>query len=441
MDRAVGLSSVTRSFGRAEIIAVGSELLSAVRSDTNSVFLASRLNELGIDVRTKTIVGDCPNELSEVLRHSLLRNDFLVICGGLGPTDDDVTREVVAEVLGLPLKVDEAIVDRIRKRFKSRGLRMPDINRRQAMVPEGAVVLENTNGTAQGLWIDEGRKTLILLPGPPRELNPMFENLAEVKLRSRTGSQRFFRRVLKITGSTESYVEARVQPIYSKWKTGEHPITTTVLSALGQIELHLSLRIASNEKATAILDEATREITVELGHDVFSTDGRILERVIGDQLRVGGYRIALAESCTGGLLASRLTDVPGSSDYMTVALVTYSNEAKVELLGIPESTLEKHGAVSEPVALAMAKGVRSLGRTEIGVGLTGIAGPDGETKEKPIGTVAIAVVGPSPSDKVDVRTTRFTGEREQIKFQASQTALDVVRRLLLEQSRCSTKSD
>ena len=426
-------SDAARPFARAEIMAVGSELLTPLRSDTNSLFLTGRLNELGIDVRTKTIVGDHLDDLSQVFRQALARADLLVVSGGLGPTDDDLTRVAVAQVLGRSLEVDERIVDGIRKRFESRGLRMPEINRRQGMVPQGAIVVENANGTAPGLWIDHGEKAIVLLPGPPRELRPMFDRVMRDHLRRHTGSQRIFRRVLQVTGPTESHVEERAQPIYSRWQTAEHRISTTILAAPGQIELHLLTRAASEAEAEAILDRATQELAAGLGCDVFSTDGRPLEQVVGEQLRVRGYRIAIAESCTGGLMMSRLTDVPGSSDYVESALVTYSNRAKVELLGVPDAVIQQHGAVSEPVAVAMASGARTRGRADIGVGITGVAGPGGGTEGKPVGTVSIAVVG--PGDQTRARTARFPGSREQVKFQASQAALDMIRRLLLEAER------
>ena len=426
-------SDAARAFARAEIIAVGSELLTPLRSDTNSLFLTGRLNELGIDVRTKTIVGDHLGDLSQVFRQALDRADLLVVSGGLGPTDDDLTRVAVAQVLGRSLVVDERIVDGIRKRFESRGLRMADINRRQGMVPEGAIVVKNANGTAPGLWIDHGEKAIALLPGPSRELRPMFDRVVRDYLRPHTGSKRLFRCVLQVTGQTESHVEEKAQPIYSRWQTAEHPISTTILAAPGQIELHLLTRAASEEEAEAILDRATQELAAGLGCDVFSTDGRTLEQVVGDQLRVRGYRIAIAESCTGGLMTSRLTDVPGSSDYVESALVTYSNRAKVELLGVPDAVIQQHGAVSEPVAVAMARGARARGRADIGVGITGIAGPGGGTEGKRVGTVSIAVAGPGGQTRA--RTARFPGGREQVKFQASQAALDMIRRLLLEAER------
>ena len=431
MDYVNRASAAPPPFARAEIIAVGSELLTPMRSDTNSLFLTGCLNELGIDVRTKTIVGDHVDDLSQVFRQALTRADLLIVSGGLGPTDDDLTRTAVANVLDRSLEIDERVIDGIQKRFELRGLQMPEINRRQGMVPQGAIVLENAHGTAPGLWIEHGGKAIVLLPGPLRELSPLFERVVQDHLVPRAGHQRLIRRVLRVTGLTESHVEERAQPIYSRWQKAEHPISTTILAVPGQIELHLATRAASEEEAEAILNRATRELTAVLGCDVYSTDGRVLEQVVGDRLRTRDYRIAIAESCTGGLITSRLTDVPGSSDYVELALVVYSNRAKIELLAVPEAVIQQHGAVSEPVAVAMAAGARARGRTQIGVGVTGIAGPGGGTEGKPVGTVSVAVVGPGNQSRA--RTWQFPGGREQVKFQASQAALDMMRRVLLEE--------
>ena len=413
---------------RAAFLAVGSELLTPSRVDTNSLFVTEQLNLLGIEVAFKTIVGDDRDELATAVRSALGRVDLLVCSGGLGPTDDDVTREVVAEVLNRPLVEDEGIAARIRARFESRGLKMPEINRRQAMVPAGARVIENMNGTAPGLWIDEGDRTVVLLPGPPRELKPMITGLVEGPLRQRAPGLSLVRRVIRITGRTESHTEEAVRPLYAEWAGRPVPIAATILASLGQIELHVSARAASREVAEAAVETASRDVSEVIGLDVYSRDGRSLEEVLGDLLVARALRIAVAESCTGGLLTSRLTDVPGSSRYVDRAVVAYSNEAKIELLGVPPALIEQHGAVSEPVALAMADGIKSRARVDIGVGVTGVAGPGGGTAEKPVGMVAIATAlrGTSRS-----RTFRFIGGRDQVKFQASQAALDMVRRMLV----------
>lgn len=413
----------------AEIIAVGSELLTPARLDTNSLFITERLNELGIDVRAKAVVGDDVADLSAVFRQALSRADLVILTGGLGPTDDDVTRDTVAAVLQLPLHENQTVADLIRRRFESRKLQMPEINRRQALVPEGAIVLDNPNGTAPGLLIDAGSRRVVLLPGPPRELKPMFERVIAEHLAPAAGTRRFYRRVLRVTGRTESHVEEAARPLYREWRACGLAIDTTILAAFGQIELHLRAAAASAAEGEALLSRAAADLSRALGRDVYSDDGRPLEQVVGDLLAARGLWIAVAESCTGGLLSSRLTDVAGSSRYVERGVVAYSNQAKIELLGVTEDLLREHGAVSEPVARAMAAGIRDRAHTDIGVGVTGIAGPTGGTDTKPVGTVVVAAVG--IGDPV-VRTFRFPGDREQVKFQASQAALDMVRRRLLD---------
>jgi nicotinamide-nucleotide amidase len=416
----------TRAMRRAAILAVGTELLTPSRMDTNSLFITSALNGIGIDVVFKAIVGDDRSELAAQFAHALDRADVVILSGGLGPTEDDLTREVVAEHLGLPLSEDGSITETIRRRFESRGWKMPEINRRQAMVPQGAAVLANQNGTAPGLWIEARGKAIALVPGPPREMKPMIERIVAERLRPLSGSVLLMRRVLKVAGRSESRVEELTQPIYSKWRDQATPVETTILASPGQIELHLSARGEDERALVSALDRATADIVRILPHDVFSDDGRSLEEVIGDLLRERGLRIALAESCTGGLTTSRLTDVPGSSDYVERGIVAYSNAAKIDLLGVPEPMLATHGAVSEPVASAMASGIRERANVDIGVGITGIAGPGGGSEAKPVGTVCIAVA----TSQTAVRTFRFPGNRELVKTFAAFTAIDMVRRTL-----------
>jgi nicotinamide-nucleotide amidase len=307
------------------------------------------------------------------------------------------------------------------------GLAMPDINRRQAMVPRGATPLANPYGTAPGLWLEQGRTAIVLLPGPPREMEPMLEAVVRERLAPRSGGAGLFRRVIKITGRTESDVDACAQPVYGRWPFQAVPITTSILAALGQIELHLTARAASRSDADAALDLAVRELQAALGDSVFSVDGRSLEAVVGGLLRARQWTLAVAESCSGGLLASRITDVPGSSEYFERGDVCYSNRSKIEILGVPADLLDRHGAVSEPVARAMAEGVRARARTDVGIGITGIAGPGGGTPDKPVGTVAVAVVGRAGEV---VRTHRFVGGREQVKYRSAQAALNTLRLLL-----------
>src|SRR6266516_4080280 len=393
-------------------------MLTPFRVDTNSLLITERLNAIGYDVRLKAVVADEVDELAEIIRAAMAWADLIMVTGGLGPTEDDITRDAVARTLDTPLEVDEAIADRIRDRFARRGMTMPEINRRQAMVPRGADVLENPNGTAPGLWIERGRTAIVLLPGPPREMKPMLEAVIRDRLAPRSGTAGLFRRVLKITGRAESDVDAQVQPVYAKWSAQPVPISTTILAVLGQIELHLTAQAASLQSADSALDLAV------LGPSIYSTDGRSLEAVVGDLLREHKLTIAVAESCTGGLLASRLTDVPGSSDYMERGVVCYSNRSKTELAGVPEALIAEHGAVSEPVARAMADGIRTRAETNVGIGITGIAGPGGGSPEKPVGTVAVAVI---LDDEARVRTFQFFGGRDMVKFQAAQAALNMTR--------------
>jgi len=410
------------------IIAVGSEMLTPFRVDTNSLHITERLNAIGCDVRLKAVVADHVDELARVLEGALAWADLVVITGGLGPTEDDVTRDAVARVLDVPMDVDERIVDRIRERFSRRGMTMPDINRRQAMVPRGATVLDNANGTAPGLWLERGRTAIVLLPGPPREMKPMLDAVIRDRLAPNAAGAGLFRRVLKITGRAESDVDAVAQPVYGRWTSQAVPISTTILAMLGQIELHLTAAAASQPEADAALDAAIEQLQEALGASIYSTDGRPLEAVVGGLLKDRGMTIAVAESCTGGLLASRLTDVPGSSAYVDRGVVCYSNRAKTELLDVPETLIAAHGAVSEQVARAMADGVRAKAKTTVGIGVTGIAGPDGGTPEKPVGTVAIAVVA---GDDSRVRTFQFIGPRDMVKFQASQAAMNMLRLMLM----------
>jgi nicotinamide-nucleotide amidase len=413
---------------KAWIVAVGSELLTPFRIDTNSLAITERLNAIGYDVRMKFVVGDDVDELAAVFERAVGHIDLVVCTGGLGPTEDDITRDALMRALDVPMDVDEAIVDRIRQRFERRGMTMPEINRRQAMVPRGAIIVENPRGTAPGLWIEREGTNVALLPGPPREMTPMLEALIADRLQPNSGGAGLFRRVLKITGRTESDVDARAQPLYRKWLTAPIPIATTILAVMGQIELHLTATAASRAEAETALASAVQEFCELLGAIVYSVDGRPLERVVGDLLRTRQLTISVAESCSGGLLASRITDVPGSSDYFERGAVCYSNRAKEEWLGVPGGLIAAHGAVSEPVASAMADGIADRSGSDVGIGITGIAGPGGGTPEKPVGTVAIAVKTPSGAQ---VRTFQFLGGRDMVKFQSAQAAMNMLRLMLL----------
>lgn len=414
----------------AVIIAVGSELLTPERVDTNSLFLTGALNALGVQLRYKVVVGDARDDIGAALLAAAAQADIVVVTGGLGPTDDDVTREAVAAACGMPLEEDADVAAAIRSRFAARGLAMPAINRRQALVPRGATVLPNPDGSAPGLWIERPEMVCIVLPGPPRELRGMFEAVARTRLAAACGRQGIFRRVLRVTGRPESYVDEVASPVYSRWLSAAVPISTSVLATRGDVELHLAARAASREDADGALDAATSELAVVLGRDLVSSDGAALEEVVGRLLRAQGRRVAVAESCTGGLIASRLTDVPGSSEYVHAGWVAYHNEAKTALLGVDARLIEAHGAVSEPVARALADGCRKLAGTDYGLGVTGIAGPGGGSSDKPVGTVYVALAG--PGERLRMRRLNLPGDRERVKHFASQAALDLLRRTLLK---------
>jgi nicotinamide-nucleotide amidase len=412
----------------AEILAVGSELLGSARLDTNSLFLAEKLAALGIGLRAKSVVGDRRSDLAMFVRLALERADLVILTGGLGPTDDDLTRDVVADVLELPMEEDPAIVAGIEARFARRGLKMPAINRRQAMVPRGATVLDNPNGSAPGLLIEVGDRVVLLLPGPPREMKPMFERVAGGFLDARASTERFYRATIFVAGRSESHVEEAIQPIYAPLATAVPPIETTILAAPGQIEVHLTALSDDAADAERALRSARDRIVAAIGDDAFSIDGRSMEEIVGELLRASASTIAVAESCSGGLLLSRLTDVPGSSEYVLGGVVAYSNETKTAFADVPPEMIAEHGAVSEPVASALAQGIRRRLSAAIGVGVTGVAGPGGGTPRKPVGMVSLAVAGP---EETIVRTAQFTGSRTMVKHYASQTALDMVRRMVL----------
>jgi nicotinamide-nucleotide amidase len=411
----------------AEIVAVGSELLVPPRLDTNSLTVTEGLAALGISVGAKHIVGDRVDALARVIADALTRADLIVLTGGLGPTDDDVTRDAVSRVVGRPLREDPAIIAKLEARFASRGIPMPPINRRQAQVVEGGIVLDNSNGTAPGQWVEFGSQVLALLPGPPRELKPMLETLLQGRLAARAPATRVHTRTVLVAGLGESHAEERLQPLYRSWADRAVAIEATILASAGQLELQLYAR-ADVGPATRALQQGVDEVCAVLGPHVISCDGRSIEEVVGAILVARGWRIAIAESCTGGLVTSRLTDIPGSSAWVERAVVAYSNAAKVALLGVAEADIAAHGAVSEVVAVAMAEGVRRLAGVDVGVGITGIAGPTGGSEAKPVGTVCLAVA--YPGGPAVVKTNRYPGERTYVKTFASLGAIDLVRRTL-----------
>jgi len=405
----------------AEIIAIGSEMLTPFRLDTNSLWLTERLNAMGIEVRLKTVVGDDEARLEETVRDAVKRSEIVIATGGLGPTEDDITRKIFARVLKRQLILEDAILEKIRARFARRNMPMPEINARQALVISGAKILENNNGTAPGMLITEGECTVVLLPGPPREMKPIFDALVAPVLKQRAGDKLIVRRTLSIFGLTESATDELAAPIYTKYRNP----STTILFKDGQIELHLTAQARGESEAVKLLDELAGRLDEVLDEYIFSRGNETLEEVVGQSLKRRGYTLATAESCTGGLLAGRITDVPGSSEYFLEGVVSYSNDAKIDLLGVPKKWIKTHGAVSEQVAGAMAAGIRKRAGSTFGLGVTGVAGPGGGSDEKPVGLVYIALADDS---QTTTRRFIFPGDRQFIRTLSVNAALDMLRR-------------
>jgi nicotinamide-nucleotide amidase len=421
----------------AEIVAVGSEMLTPFRQDTNSLYLTSRLNELGVQVAFKTIVGDNLGHLTGAAKIAIARADIVIFSGGLGPTEDDQTREAVGEALGLGLRRDNELLTAMYKRFAGRRMAMPPNNAKQADRLEGAEVLTNANGSAPGQYIDtvvgRHRKIVILLPGPPKELKAMYEAECRGRLAASLPERHMAKRMLRMALIPESQVDARTAPIYQQYSDVE----TTILAGQGEIQLHFQCVKASDAEAQARVDELVEKIEAEMGEAVFSSHGEQLEEVVLLMLGLRQMTLAAAESCTGGLLAERLTAVPGSSRYFVGGAVVYADSLKTEFADVPEELVRSDGPVSKPVARAMAEGIRRRTGASVGVGITGIAGPGpgaaGPDAEKPIGLVYVAASFAGES-KTKVVELNLTGDRERIRFWASQHALDLLRRSLLERA-------
>ena len=408
----------------AEIIAIGSELLTPDRTDTNSLWLTERLNSIGIEVKLKTIVGDDDARLEEAIKDALRRSRVVITTGGLGPTEDDITRKIAARAMGRRLLFDEKVLDAIRAKFIRMGRAMPEINSRQAMAIEGAEILDNPNGTAPGMYIEHEGHAVILLPGPPREMRPMFESFVQPKLAAKAGDVRVVRRVLRVAGMGESAVDERIAPIYTQYRNPQ----TTILFNQSEIEIHLTAQAKSEQEAELLLDGLAGQIEERLGDAIFAFRGETMEEVVSLRLAVGGFTLATAESCTGGLIAQRLTEIPGASVFFREGVVAYSNDAKTRSLGVNAQLILEHGAVSAPVAEAMAEGVRRRADTDFGLAVTGIAGPGGGTEEKPVGLVFIAL---SDDAHTEHRKLMVPGDRHLIRWRSSQAALDLLRRRLI----------
>ena len=412
-------------------------MLTPFRQDTNSLYLTSRLNELGVQVAFKTIVGDNLGHLTGAAKIAIARADIVIFSGGLGPTEDDQTREAVGEALGLGLRRDNEILTAMYKRFAGRRMAMPPNNAKQADRLEGAEVLTNANGSAPGQYIDtvvgRHRKIVILLPGPPKELKAMYEAECRGRLAASLPERHMAKRMLRMALIPESQVDARTAPIYQQYSDVE----TTILAGQGEIQLHFQCVKASDAEAQARVDELAEKIEAEMGEAVFSSHGEQLEEVVLLMLGLRQMTLAAAESCTGGLLAERLTAVPGSSRYFVGGAVVYADSLKTAFADVPEELVRSDGPVSKPVARAMAEGIRRRTGASVGVGITGIAGPGpgapGPDAEKPIGLVYVAASFAGES-KTKVVELNLTGDRERIRFWASQHALDLLRRSLLERA-------
>lgn len=409
----------------AEIIAIGSELLTPQKTDTNSLWLTEKLNDIGVEVMLKTVVGDDELRLEEVIRDALKRSDIVITTGGLGPTEDDVSRQVSARAVGRELIYHDDIEAHLRERFRAWGREMPEINKRQAFVIEGADVLPNPNGSAVGMLVERGEKILAVLPGPPREMKPMFAEYVLPKIKERSGDVLVRRRVIKVSGLGESAVDEAVSPIY---KAYSH-VQTSILFNNSEVEIHLAAKSSNLAEAEDKLTVIAGRISERLGKSVFSTTGETMEQVVGRMLTTRGETISVAESCTGGMIGMRLTEVPGSSGYFREGAVTYSNEAKIARLGVSEDTIANFGAVSVETAEAMADGIREAAMTDHAISVTGIAGPDGGTEDKPVGTVCIGYSGKGITKSVRMV---LPGDRYLVRWRSSQAALDFLRRQLMK---------
>jgi nicotinamide-nucleotide amidase len=412
----------------AEIIAVGSELLTPHRQDTNSLYLTEKLNDLGVEVRFKSIVGDDVEGLTAAAKLAMRRSDIIIFSGGLGPTEDDLTREAVAEGLGLKVQRDPAVLAKLEERFAKRGMKMSANNAKQADILTSATVMPNPLGTAPGQWIagkyDGEERLLMLLPGPPHELKALFEAECIPRLLARIPPQHIAIRTLKMAMMPESQVDARVAPIYKTYTD----VQTTILAGAGEIQLQLRCRKDSLAEAEARVAELAEKIEDELGDAIFSRKGETIEQIVSYLLQMRSMTLAVAESCTGGLLAERITSLSGSSRYFLGGAVVYSNELKTQFANVPKAMIDQHGAVSREVAAAMAEGIRKRCLASYGIGITGVAGPSGGTEQKPVGLVYIALAGEEGTQVVE---RNFPGDRKRIRQFSTQQALEMIRRALV----------
>ncbi len=410
----------------AEIIAVGSELLTPQKVDTNSLYLTDQLNALGVEVVRKTIVGDDRDRLTDTIRGAVTRSQIIIITGGLGPTEDDVTRDAAAAALGRALHFDDGICRWLEDRFRSFGRKMAENNKRQAYIVDGAEILPNQWGTAPGQWIERDGVVVMLLPGPPRELKALFAAEGLPRLERKLPPQVIRTRFYRVAGMGESDLDTLIAPVYTKYL---NPVTT-ILAAAGDIQIHLRARCSTAPESEALLEELGAQIVNILGDRLYAQDGAPLEQVVGTLLRGRGVSLSVAESATGGMLGERITSVPGSSDYFRGGFLTYTSEMKVKLLGVPPELIEQHTAVSEPVAIAMAEGARRNTGSDYALAISGYAGPEGDQ-------VGLVFIGLATPDDSQARRLQFPGDRNRIRSLACIYGLDLLRRsLLVAGTRC-----
>jgi nicotinamide-nucleotide amidase len=407
----------------AEIIAVGSELLGVERLDTNSLYLTGQLNELGVEVAQKCVVGDDRARLTAEIAAGLRRSQIVILTGGLGPTEDDLTRECAAAAAGRELHYQEWIAGVIEERFKRFGRKMAEINKRQAYVIAGAEVLPNERGTAPGQWLEHDGCVVILLPGPPGELKAMFPTQVRPRLEAKLPKQYIRTLFYRVAGMGESDLDALIAPVYKQY---ENPVTT-ILAGAGDIQVHLRARCDTAEQAEALLAAVGPPIEQLLGDRIYSRNGDTLEQTVGHLLRARNASLSVAESATGGMLGGRITSVAGSSDYFRGGFLTYSDEMKTALLGVPPELLQEHTAVSEAVARAMAEGARTRTGATYALSITGEAGPDSSTGQ-PVGQFFIGI---AHEGEAEVRALKFPGDRGRLRQFATQWALDLLRRKII----------
>jgi competence/damage-inducible protein CinA-like protein len=407
----------------AEIIAVGSEMLTPQRVDTNSLYLTGELNGMGVEVVAKCVIGDNRERLADAIRRALARSAMVIVSGGLGPTEDDVTRDAVAMALDRKLVFRPDIAEALERRFAQLKRKMSEVNKRQAFVVEGADVLPNDRGTAPGQWVEESGAVLMLLPGPPHELSAMFERQCVPRLARILPKLAISTLLLRVTGMPESDLDQLIAPVYTRY---ENP-ATTILAGNGDLQIHLRARCPTLAEADALLAEVAGPIELLLGDRIYSRNGDPLETVVGGLLRQAHATVSVAESCTGGMLGERLTITPGSSDYFLGGFIAYSNDLKVKLLGVPAEVIAEFGAVSRETAEAMAAGARKRTGSTYAVAITGVAGPTG-SEAKPVGTVYVAV---ADADGTHAVHRRFLGDRTRIRTFTTTMALDTLRRRLI----------